>query len=253
MYALVRTYLRAQKSDEAITFLQSVIKANPTNAEAYVLLGSVQLATKAPDQARQNFLTAIAKQPTKDIGYRALADLYLLQNNNQEALKAVQAGLKEQPNSFVLHLALADILERIGNYDGAISEYNNLLTDDPGSIVVANNLASLLADYHTDKASLDRAKELAASLQKSPLPQFKDTLGWVDYREGDYNAALPLLKDAAAAMPTLPLVLYHLGMNYLALGQPDKAAEQFNTALAQKPDQELQDKIHTAQTKGRTE
>jgi len=41
MYALVRTYLRARKPAEAVAFLQSVIKANPANAEAYVLLGSV--------------------------------------------------------------------------------------------------------------------------------------------------------------------------------------------------------------------
>src|SRR5262249_46339878 len=50
MYALVRTYLRAQKPDQAIGFLQSVLKASPSYAEAYVLLGSVQLANKAPDQ-----------------------------------------------------------------------------------------------------------------------------------------------------------------------------------------------------------
>ena len=245
MYALVRTYLRAQQPDKAVTFLQSVLKASPDNPEAYVLLGSVQLSQKKLDQAKQNFQTAIQKAPTSTIGYRALADLYLLQKDDADAIKVTREGLKQQPNSFVLRLALAGGLERSGDYEGAISEYEGLFKQDPGSIIVANNLASLLADYRTDKASLDRAKALAAVLQKSPLPQFKDTLGWVSYRQGDYKAALPLLETAATALPGLPLVHYHLGMTYVAVGQTGKAAEQFKTALKAAPDKDLQDEIQT--------
>jgi tetratricopeptide (TPR) repeat protein len=104
----------------------------------------------------------------------------------------------------------------------------------------------LLADYRTDKASLDQAEQLAGGLQKSPLPQFKDTLGWVDYREGNYNAAIPLLQDAAAALPNVALIHYHLGMSYLAASQPDKATEQFKSALDHAPDPDLAAKIRAA-------
>jgi tetratricopeptide (TPR) repeat protein len=246
MNALVRAYLRAQKPDQAIGFLQSVLKASPSNAEAYVLLGSVQLTMKSPEEAQKSFMAAIAKQPANAVGYRALADYYIAQKNYDEALKVVNVGLKQQPDNFALHLALAGILERSGNYDGAIAEYESLLNKDSGSMVVANNLASLLADHRTDKASLDRAVQLATMLQKSPLPQFKDTLGWIRYREGDYKAALPLLDDAATALPN-PLVHYHLGMAYLSTGQAAKASEQFKLALAQVPaDRGLEEQIRAA-------
>ena len=99
-----------------------------------------------------------------------------------------------QPESSTLRLALAGILERNGDYDGAISEYETMLRSEPNSLIVANNLASLLADRRTDKASLERAQSLAAVLNKSPIPQFKDTLGWVSYLRGDYDAAIPLLR-----------------------------------------------------------
>ena len=145
------------------------------------------------------------------------------------------------------------MLFRSGNYDGAIAEYESLLSKDSGSMVVANNLASLLADHRTDKASLDRAVQLATMLQKSPLPQFKDTLGWVRYREGDYKAALPLLDDAATALPNA-LVHYHLGMAYLSTGQPAKASEQFKLALAQSPaDRGLEEQIRAALAKSGTQ
>jgi tetratricopeptide (TPR) repeat protein len=252
LYALVMTYLRAQKPDQAIALLQSVIKANPSNAQAYILLGRVQLFIKKPDQARQSLMTAIEKQPKEDIGYVALADFYIAQNNNDEALKTVRAGLAQQPDSFALQLTLASVLELSGSYEDAISQYENLLKKDPGSMVVANNLASLLADHRTDKASLDQAQTVAASLTNSPLPQFKDTLGWIDYREADYKSAIPLLEAAAQGMPNLALVHYHLGMSYLAVGEADKATEQFKLALAQSPNHELEQKIREADAKSST-
>ena len=72
MVALVREYVQAKQPDKAIDFLQSVLKSNPANAEALVLLGSVQLANNAPDQAVKSFTTAIDKQPKDIVGYRAL-------------------------------------------------------------------------------------------------------------------------------------------------------------------------------------
>ena len=115
-------------------------------------------------------------------------------------------------------MALAAVFAQSGDYEAAIAEYEYLLKQQPGSVIVANNLASLLADYRTDKASLERAHSLAAILRKSQVPQFKDTLGWVSYRRGDYKSAMSLLEEAAAELPNLPDVRYHLGMNYIADG-----------------------------------
>ena len=253
MAFLVRELLQAKQTDKAVAFLQSVLKTNPANAEALVLLGSINLANKAPDEAKKNFTAAIEKQPKDPIGYRALADLYLSQKNNDAALNAIQAGLKELPDNIVLHTALAGIREQSGDYEGAIKEYEYLLTRQPGSILVANNLASILSDHRTDKASLERAQSLAAILRKSQVPQFKDTLGWISYRSGDFKAAIPILEEAAAAMPNLALVHYHLGMSYKAAGQDAKAAEEFNTALTKSPSNELAEAIRAQLKKTATQ
>jgi tetratricopeptide (TPR) repeat protein len=243
MVSLVRALVHANQTDRAVSFLESVLKTNPANAEAHVLLGSIRLANNAPDQAMKSFMTAIEKQPKDMIGYRALADLYLRQKNNDAALKVIRSGLKEQPDSIILHLALAGILEQNGDYSAAISEYEYMLIQQPGSMIAANNLASMLSDHRTDKASLERAESLAASLRKSQVPQFKDTLGWVSYRRGDFKAAVPLLEEAAAALPNLASVHYHLGMGYVAMGQDGKASEEFTAALAKAPNAELEKTI----------
>jgi cellulose synthase operon protein C len=246
MFALVRAFVRAQKPDKAINFLQSVLQANPTSAEAYALLGAVQFASNSTDQALKSFLTAIEKQPKNVIGYRAMAEFQLSQKNSGEALKFIEVGLREIPGDASLRLLKASIMETQADYEGAIAEYQHMLEDQPDSLIVANNLASVLADHRTDKESLQQAKSLAIRLRKSPVPQFKDTVGWTSYQQGDLKGALAALEEAVVDLPNLAVIRYHLGMSYLASGQTAKATEQFKHALSHAPDDSLKEKIQSA-------
>ena len=152
-----------------------------------------------PDQANTYFTAAITRQPKNIIGYRALGGPVSQAKEHRRR----DEGHPGRPQGAAGQCRLAHVACRHtgteANYDGAISEYQYVLTQQPGSLVAANNLASLLADHRTDKASLEQAQSLATSLRKSQVPQFKDTLGWVTYRQGDYKSAVPLLEQAVAA------------------------------------------------------
>jgi Tfp pilus assembly protein PilF len=177
-----------------------VISSDPSNAEAHVLMGSTtQLLRNAPEQASKSFSAAIERQPKKTIGYRALADLHMRQGQLDDALKVIRAGLQAQPDSLELRLVLAGLLETNGEHEQAISEYEIMLKQDSGSMIVANNLASLLTDYRSDRASHERAYTLALGLRKSQVPQFKDTLGWIALR--DVAKASEQLKKAMELTP----------------------------------------------------
>ena len=115
---------------------------------------------------------------------------------------------------------------------------------------MANNLANLLSDHRTDKASLERAYSVAMILRKSPVASFKDTLGWIDYQRGEYRSAVSLLEEAATKRPDVGLIRYHLGMSYIAIEQLAKASEQLKKALElTATNGELENKIRAAQTK----
>ena len=253
MIALVRAFMLSNQMDRAVSFLQASLKSNPKNAVAHVLLGSIAEVTNAPERAVENFEAAIQKQPKSDIGYRALAEFYLRQNNVQAAVSTLRVGLQQQPQDVSLHMAFGGALERIGDYEGAISEYEGVLAQEPGSMVAANNLASLLADHRADKSSLERASSLALSLQQSQVPQFKDTLGWVNYRRGDYKTATQLLEQAAVALPDLALIHYHLGMSYAAMGQSAKAAQEYKIALGKQGTNDLKETIKAELARTATE
>jgi cellulose synthase operon protein C len=246
MVSLVTAYVRAQKGDKALAFLRAVLQANPNNAEALVLMGSVQLASGAPDQAVQSFKSAIERQPKIVVGYQAFANFYVGEKKYDQALVVIKSGLEMLPDNIILQLSLGNVLELAQQYEAAITTYERILEKQPGSVVATNNLASLLSEHRKDEASLDRAQSLAETLQGTQVPQFKDTLGWINYRRGNYSTSVLLLEKAAAALPNEALVHYHLAMGYLAVQQPAKASDQLKLASSLAVDSELQQKIHQA-------
>jgi len=246
MDALVGAFFKANKKDQAIAFLKAVLTKNPDNANAIVLMGSVKLSNGATDEARKSYLSAIKAQPKDIIGYRALADLYVSQKQYDEAIEVVRSGIEQRPDATSFHMILANTLERKADYESAISEYQSLLDGEPGNLVAANNLASLLLDHRTDSASLKKAQSLAVSLRKSEIPQFKDTLAWASYQQGDYRTAVSLSEEASAALPDQAAVRYHLGMGYIASGQLSRASEQLKKALGLAPEERLAEQIRSA-------
>ena len=81
----------------------------------------------------------------------------------------------------------------------------------PDSELVINNLASLLTDYRTDKASYDRAYEASVIFKNSQTPQFLDTFGWASYKAGKLDEATKALKKANELQPETAIYRYHLG------------------------------------------
>lgn len=243
---LVGALLKANRRNEAITFLKAVLAKTPENANALVLLGSVQLSSGATEEARQNFIAAVTMQPKDPRGYLALANFYIVQKNYDEAIKIVRSGEQQRPDATSLQLMMASASEQKADYELAISAYQYVLDREPSNLIATNNLASLLLDHRTDDVSLKKAKSLAAFLRKSDVPQFKDTLGWASYQQGDYRIAVSLAEEASAALPDQAAVRYHLGMSYIATGQTGKATEQLKKALELASNTTLAEQIRAA-------
>lgn len=234
--ALVSAYIRQGKPDKATALLREVNKKFPSNAQILVLMGQAALSQQKTQDAVQAFKGAVAQQPKDPLGYGALSDFYMREKDYDAAGSVIQAALKELPDNVNFKLSDAGLQILKGNHDAAISQYEIILKDNPNALVAVNNLVSLLLDYRSDKASLDRALSLAEALKGSNVPQFQDTFGWAQYRKGDSASAIATLEGAAAKLPDLAAVHYHLGMSYGAAGQADRAAEQLKKALALEPD-----------------
>ncbi len=96
-----------------------------------------------------------------------------------------------------------------------MEDYERALKELPDFWVASNNLAFLLCENSDTKDGLQsRAVSLAkAALTQQPdNPGIMDTLGWAQYKTGDYTQAIDTLKRALKAAPDNPSMNYHLGM-----------------------------------------
>lgn len=222
--AIVNTYVQAGKTQDAIGFMQLVSKTSPTNAEAKLMLGQLYASAGMSQNAIQTFNSLIQSNPNMTVAYQRLA---LEQVNTQfkvEAEKTINQGLLKAPNNFDLLITQASIYEASGKYDNAISVYEKLIIDRPDSELVANNLAFLLLDARTDKASFEHAYQLV-SKSKSNLPQFMDTHGWASYKLGKFDEAEAALIKAIEQMPDMAVFHYHLAKVYIAKNNNELAKQ----------------------------
>ena len=229
-FALVQAYLKGGKYTEAEDYLNTLLKAEPNNVEARVFLGVVQSLTKRPDDAVTNFNAAMKTDPKNPASYKALSQFYAQSGKIDDAIQALKNGLVQVPKDMDLRFVLASIYQGKNDIDGAIKLYEEMLADQPGSMIAANNYASLVSDYRTDAASIDKAGSAAAILRGSPISQFKDTLGWILFLRGQYKDSLEILKQSTADLPDMALTNYHLGKAYLATGEKEAAKVSFEKA-----------------------
>ncbi|USG61302.1 tetratricopeptide repeat protein [Sneathiella marina] len=231
MLSLVQSYLRNGKVDKAESFLNSVLERSEDNYLAKMLLAQIALGKGEREKAETEFLDLIKNDPDRPEGYMMLTRYYLASNQQNEAQDVLTAGLAALPDNFTMNLTQAGLFEANGEADNAIAIYEKLLVTRPNSEIVVNNLASLIAEGAEDEESLRRAYALAKRFRNTKVPFFKDTLGWIHYRLGEYEMATPLIKEAAEALPNMAIVRYHLGLAHKAENNFNEAEKELEAAL----------------------
>ena len=182
--------------------------------------------------AQDKYNALAMRFPDSALPVRYLVGVLLAQGRTSDAAAAIEAALPLVAQPAPLLMIKASLLEQDGQIDAAIAVHEEVYAADSSDIIVANNLASLLASYHDDDASLTRAATIARRLRGTTVPAFADTYGWIAYRRGDVAEALPYLRRAAKGLPDDAMVQFHLGMALAGQMQINPAlADQARDAL----------------------
>jgi tetratricopeptide (TPR) repeat protein len=218
------------KSKQADLRLDRQIAAQPKAFQLYVAKAEFCIAQKDWPCAEHNYQQTLALNPYYVNGYLALAHIYAATNRAQNMIQEYEAARSKFPEYLPTYIMLAQVYEYVGNIDRARQTYQDALRVDPNSYQSLSNLARLYADHG---GSLSDALDLAqkAKAQQPDDPAVNDTLGWVYYKQGLYNSAVPALEAAVARNPQVAKFQFHLGMAYLAVGQPAQAHTTLQTAL----------------------
>ncbi len=160
---------------------------------------------------------------------------------NDEALKAYRelidkfdADHDSAETREVMHearLALSNLCAMKGENTQAEEWLEEVLDEFPNDESAMNDLGYLWADANKNLGRARRMIRAAVDAEPGNMA-YRDSLGWVLFRQGKYAEAVAELEKAAADKDPDGAVLDHLGDAYQKAGRHDKAVAAWRKAVA---------------------
>lgn len=196
-----------ERADEAVTVLERGRRRHPDNSRIFY---SLALAYNAAGRRMEAFHTL-------------------------NSIKAMTDADDTKNLACAFYLTYGATAERVGRTLAAENAFQTCVELYPDTAPALNYLAYLWAGSN---ANLDQAMTyVQRALEIEPdNAAYIDTLAWVYYRKGRYEAARDTLLQALERMPDDPILNEHMGDIYDALDAPDEAGHYWTRSLMQDPD-----------------
>jgi tetratricopeptide (TPR) repeat protein len=256
-------YLDSRQDEEAIKSFQKQIEINPYHPYAYNNLGRIYLRQRNYEEAIKWFNKQVEIDPLDKYAHANLGLAYLEQEKYAEAVPELEKAASLTPDNAEAQVRLGEVYLNVGQDEKAMTAFDNALKVSTKP-VIWNNIAYQLA---RKKLNLDVARRYADSAvtstaaalrtlsldQLSPrdvgltasLANFWDTLGWVDYADGNLSTAQKYI-EAAWQLSQHSETGDHLGQIYEKEGQKEKALHQYALAMnARRPDAAVRTRLNT--------
>lgn len=220
---------------DALNPLENINKNHPLYEAALRQKTRIYMRTENYEKARDTVFEARLLSPgTKELwGLEA----YILSKAGKigEAEELLREALETWPGDEDVLFALATIQYQSGKKDEAMRAMEDFLVQNPRNSQALNYVGYTLAESNTD---LDRAFVLInTALDQEPDADYiVDSLAWVQYRMGDYDAAWKNIKRCISLGGDNATMWEHYGDIALKLGKTEEAAKGYAEALARKPD-----------------
>ena len=229
---LAEVMRRQGEAQKYLAMVRAAVAKNPHSAPLQNALGAELVAQGDRAGAKAAFEAA------RHAGDVPAADLAIARIDAQSgALDAAEQRLngviKAHDNAQALIL-LAEVEMHKGAPAIAIQNYLKAIEMQPTNIEAMNNLAGILATSPTANAG-DALFWAQKALALSPTsPVVEDTVGWIYYRQGKYDIAMPFLQKSAQSLDR-PAAHYHLAGALMKGGDSAKARKEYDLAVKQDP------------------
>jgi len=208
--------------DAARQRIRQQFQKTPDSPAAHFFEGKILVAEGKWDSAEAELQKTLQLDPNFSSAYDLLVQSYLATGKLPQAVSQLQAELSKTPKNASALMTLALLYERMNDFPKARDAYEKLLSIESNFVPALNNLAYLYAERLND---VDKAYDLARKARElqGQDPTVGDTFGWVLYKRGDYQQALPILQASAEKAADNPEIQFHLGMTAYMMGQTDLA------------------------------
>jgi Flp pilus assembly protein TadD len=219
---------------KAVQIASQYAAANPNRAGAQFIYASALANSRKLDEAVSEYQKAIQLEPKSLLSYMQLARVYEMQGKPDDALALYQKALAVAPNSPAIVAAIGNAYMAKNDMKSAQQYFEKANTLAPHDPLIQNNLAWV---YAMEGQNLDVALSLATQAKQAAPDaiSINDTLGWIQYKKGNYVIAVGLLTEVVNKIPQSAEYRYHLGMALNGAGQKDRAKEELKKALQLAP------------------
>jgi tetratricopeptide (TPR) repeat protein len=229
--------LIAERRDDAVTALRGyqLLSGTPLEPTARMRAATLLFKQGHSREALQLLGTTPNASPSEHV-QSEIAQAELLSDGGQpaQALARLDDALARAPGHPDLLYQRAIVLEKGGRTDAAIAQLEELNRKRPQDGEIANALGFILADHGKDLARAQRL--IGFALKGEPdNPAILDSMGWLDFRRGMPQAALPLL-ERAFRLDQDGDIGAHWGEVLWSVGDKAHARDAWSRALLADPD-----------------
>ena len=236
-YYLGRIAEKRQQWEEA---LKHYIQVEPGPDFMPALLQTTDLLVRGDqaDAAHQRLTAARERFPSQAERFYLLeAEVLSKHRLLTDAQEVLSEGLEQFPASVQLLYSRAMLNEQLDRIGALETDLRTILKYDPNNATALNALGYTLAD-RTER--YDEALQLITqALQIKPDdPAIIDSMGWIQYRLGNYEEAILRLRQAMKAFPDHEIAA-HLGEVLWITGERDEAQKVWAEGLKLSPDSRI--------------
>lgn len=233
---LAALYLRVDRTDDAVTQLQTALRLEPEHAPAHFNLGFALVVLGRREEAIAAYERAIAIRADYTDARHNLGGLLQAQGRLPEAAEQFRLTLASDPDNASTRFNLGLLLQMQGDASGAVEQYRLALEIAPNDAEAHSSLAQVLAgqdQWEEAVAEYLRALETMPTLLSAIV-----NLAWLrasapDAVVRDADHAIALAERAADLTDRRNfIVMDTLGAAYAAAGRFDDAIAAANTAIA---------------------
>jgi tetratricopeptide (TPR) repeat protein len=231
--ALGTLHIGMNQPDLGIEEMKKAIALDPKRAAPYVYLATSLTAMRREDEALTIWKQLQKELPDNTQAPLAIAEILMRKKQYSEALPGLEAAANERPEDTQLQLTLGEAYLHTGKKDKGLEALRAAASNDN----LRNDVAYVLADngielkdalrYSQDAVSDAEDATTSINLDDVKLADLQtplalsadwDTLGWVHFRMGEFDAAEKYL-NAAWHLTQDAVIGDHLGQVYEKQGK----------------------------------
>lgn len=229
-YYLATAYASQENISLAVEQLKKISTKNDLYKKARGFASFLLRQENKSEQALALIQEALVSFPNdvELLGYKTSIERE--QKNMPAAIETLRkiASLEPENEQHLFNLAVA--LDESKERKEALEVMEQVLKKNPQHANALNYVGYTLAEEGKD---LDRAEKLVTQALEIEKDNgfFLDSLGWVLYKKGQYEKALPILERSVSLTQGDAVIVEHLARVYLALKNNEKALQYFEQAL----------------------